>query len=415
VRQVAEHCWNLLKCIKCEIRKLNAPPILTRTLSPNRSTNATNLRCASSRVSSRLIRSLPISTGVGTGKSETAVPGQSLRTGCRSASPKTLSPAPAAAQPSQPHRSSRNALVVQYEADHQRIRHLHRADSQGIADFGHLADDGLSSTIMVVFGQETLSDPLFQQLLASGRPRAVGRLDMRGLSEITQFPMVVGRTEGNIRADSATSDETLIRRLQAHDEIAFADIVERYQAKVFSIIYGILRNHNDAEDIAQQVFSKAYSAIRSFDSRSSLLTWIYRITVNECYDYLRKRRARRVVYESDFSAEEAQCLETAESVVDPAARVDRQLLERDLVVKLLSKVPEQARILMLLREVEGHSMEELADMTGLNENTIKVMLFRTRQKLLQAARRLGKCEKIRSNSGHTAVAQVGASPRTGGR
>jgi RNA polymerase sigma-70 factor (ECF subfamily) len=248
---------------------------------------------------------------------------------------------------------------------------------------------------------ETLRNPLFQQLLESGRPRATGRLDMRGLSETTQLPMVVGGTKGKIRADSATSDETLIRRLQAHDEIAFADIVERYQAKVFSIIYGILRNHNDVEDIAQQVFSKTYFAIRSFDSRGSLLTWIYRITVNECYEYLRKRRARRIVYESDFSAEEAQWLETAKSVVDPAARVDRQLLERDLVVTLLSKIPEQARTLMLLREVEGHSMEELAAMTGLKENTIKVTLFRTRQKLLQAARRLGKCEMIRSNSGHT--------------
>jgi RNA polymerase sigma-70 factor (ECF subfamily) len=227
------------------------------------------------------------------------------------------------------------------------------------------------------------------------------RLGMRGLSEVTQFPALVGRARGKVRADNATSDEALIWRLQAHDEIAFADIVERYQAKVFSIIYGILRNHNDAEDLAQQVFSKTYFAIRSFDSRSSLLTWIYRITVNECYEYLRKRRARRVVYESDFSAVEAQCLETAESMVDPAARVDRQLLERDLVVKLLSKVPERARTLMLLREVEGHSLEELATMTGLNRNTIKVMLFRTRQRLLQAARRLGKCETIRSNSGHT--------------
>ena len=114
---------------------------------------------------------------------------------------------------------------------------------------------------------------------------------MPGLSQVTQFPAVIGRTRGKVRADNATSDETLIQRLQAHDEIAFAEIVERYQTKVFSIIYGILRNHNDAEDIAQQVFSKTYFAIRSFDSRSSLLTWIYRITVNECYDYLRKRRA----------------------------------------------------------------------------------------------------------------------------
>lgn len=215
------------------------------------------------------------------------------------------------------------------------------------------------------------------------------RLGMSGFGEVSQFPAVVGRTRGKVRADDATSDEALIRRLQAHDELAFADVVERYQAKIFSIIYGLLRNHNDAEDIAQQVFSKIYSAIRSFDSRSCLLTWIYRITVNECYGYLRKKRARRVVYESDFSAEEAQCLETAETMVDPAARVDRQLLERDLVVKLLSKVPEQARTLMMLREVEGHSLQELAAMTGLNQNTIKVMLFRTRQKLLQAARRIG--------------------------
>jgi RNA polymerase sigma-70 factor (ECF subfamily) len=185
----------------------------------------------------------------------------------------------------------------------------------------------------------------------------------------------------------------LVRRLQDRDDIAFREIVEQYQAKVFSIIYGILRSRNDAEDIAQQVFSKTYFSIRNFDSRSSLLTWIYRITVNECYEYLRKRRARRLVYESDLSADEASTLGTADAMADPAAPVDRQLLDRDLVVKLLAKVSEQARTLMLLREVEGHSLEELAAMTGMNENTIKVTLFRTRQKLLKAARLLIKSEK----------------------
>jgi RNA polymerase sigma-70 factor (ECF subfamily) len=215
-------------------------------------------------------------------------------------------------------------------------------------------------------------------------------LNMSGLNEAIQFPAVLGRTAGKVRGENASIDEALIGRLKAHDEIAFGEIVERYQAKVFSIIHGILRNRNDAEDIAQQVFSKMYFAIGNFDSRSSLLTWVYRITVNECYDYLRKRKARRVVYESDFSAEEAQCIEAGESAVDPGAPVDRQLLERDLVVKLLSRLSEQARTLILLREVEGHSLEELAAITGLNQNTIKVQLFRTRQKLLQAARRLGE-------------------------
>ena len=211
---------------------------------------------------------------------------------------------------------------------------------------------------------------------------------MRGLSGVIQFAAVVGRTRARVRMDNQTSEEALVRGVQAHDEFAFREVVERYQTKVFSIIYGILRNRNDSEDIAQQVFAKIYFSIRNFDSRSSLLTWIYRITVNECYDYLRKKRVRKLVYESDLSAEGVQCLETWE-LADSAEPVDCQLVERDLVVKLLATVSEQARTLILLKEVEGHSVQELAAITGLNENTIKVKLFRTRKKLLKGARRLG--------------------------
>jgi RNA polymerase sigma-70 factor (ECF subfamily) len=191
--------------------------------------------------------------------------------------------------------------------------------------------------------------------------------------------------------DHRNGDEAaLVRRVQAGDELAFRELVEQYQAKIFSIIYGILRNHNDAEDIAQQVFSKVYFSIRNFDFRSSLLTWIYKITVNECYDYLRKKRVRRLVYESDFSQEEAQRMEASDPAIDPSRPADERLAQRDLAVKLLSKVSEEDRSLILLKEVEGHSVEELAQMTGMNENTIKVKLFRTRQKLLKAAQRLGR-------------------------
>jgi RNA polymerase sigma-70 factor (ECF subfamily) len=196
--------------------------------------------------------------------------------------------------------------------------------------------------------------------------------------------------------DHRNSEEAaLVRRVQAGDELAFREVVERYQAKIFSIIFGILRNHNDAEDIAQQVFSKVYFSIRNFDFRSSLLTWIYKITVNECYDYLRKKRVRRLVYESDFSLEESQRMEASEPAIDPSQLVDERLAQRDLAVKLLSKVSDEDRSLILLKEVEGHSVEELAQMTGMNENTIKVKLFRTRQKLLKAAQRLGR---VRSGS-----------------
>jgi len=191
------------------------------------------------------------------------------------------------------------------------------------------------------------------------------------------------------RVDHKTSDEAaLVRRVQSGDEMAFREIVERHQTKVFSIIYGILRNRNDAEDIAQQVFAKVYFSIRNFDFRSSLLTWIYKITVNECYDYLRKKKVRKLVYESDFSMEDAKRMEASEP--DRKQAVDDQLAQQDLVIKLLSKVSQEDRSLMLLKEVEGHSVEELARMTGMNENTIKVKLFRTRQKLLKAAHRLGR-------------------------
>lgn len=181
----------------------------------------------------------------------------------------------------------------------------------------------------------------------------------------------------------------LVSRIQAGDEIAFRELVDRYQTKVLSIVHGILRNHNDAEDIAQQVFAKVYFSIKNFDSRSSLLTWIYKITVNECYDYLRKKKVRKLVYESDFSEEESLRMDNSQSGADQRPGIDMNLERRDIVLKLLSKINDDERNLMLLKEVEGHSVEELASMTGLNENTIKVKLFRTRQKLVKAAARLG--------------------------
>jgi RNA polymerase sigma-70 factor, ECF subfamily len=193
------------------------------------------------------------------------------------------------------------------------------------------------------------------------------------------------RPQAKTRVDHRNSEEAaLVRRVQSRDEMAFREIVERYQAKVFSIIYGILRNHNDAEDIAQQVFAKIYFSIQSFDFRSSLLTWIYKITVNECYDYLRKKRVRKLVYESDFSEEDAQRMQNSETATGQAPAVDLQLARKDLVVKLSN----EDRSLLLLKEVEGHSVEELSQMTGMNENTIKVKLFRARQKLLKVAQRL---------------------------
>ncbi len=215
---------------------------------------------------------------------------------------------------------------------------------------------------------------------------------MSGLDGVLSFPAVTGEANrAKSKLDPRNTEEAaLVRRVQAQDEFAFREIVERYQSKVFSIIYGILRNRNDAEDIAQQVFAKIYFSIKNFDFRSSLLTWIYKITVNECYDYLRKKKVRKLVYESDFSSDDSLRMENSEPATDQAPAVDQRLAQRDLILKLLSKISEEDRSLLLLKEVEGHSVEELSEMTGMNENTIKVKLFRARQKLVKAAQRLEK-------------------------
>jgi len=218
---------------------------------------------------------------------------------------------------------------------------------------------------------------------------------MNGLAGVLNSPVSQPasstKPQAKSRVDHRNTDEAaLVRRVQARDEMAFREIVERYQAKVFSIIFGILRNHNDAEDIAQQVFSKIYFSIKNFDFRSSLLTWIYKITVNECYDYLRKKRVRKLVYESDFSEEDAQRMQNTDAAIDQNPAVDTRLAQRDLIGKLMGKLSSEDRSLLLLKEVEGHSVEELSQMTGMNENTIKVKLFRARQKLLKAAQRLNR-------------------------
>jgi RNA polymerase sigma-70 factor, ECF subfamily len=221
---------------------------------------------------------------------------------------------------------------------------------------------------------------------------------MNGSIVSLPFPVITGETpRAKSKLDHRTTDEAaLVRRVQAKDEMAFREIVDRYQAKVFSIIYGILRNRNDAEDIAQQVFAKIYFSIKNFDFRSSLLTWIYKITVNECYDYLRKKRVRKLVYESDFSSDDTLRMENSEPASNQGPPVDHRLAQHDLILKLLAKLSEEDRSLILLKEVEGHSVEELSVMTGMNENTIKVKLFRARQKLLKAAQRLEKAPLLPS-------------------
>jgi RNA polymerase sigma-70 factor (ECF subfamily) len=214
---------------------------------------------------------------------------------------------------------------------------------------------------------------------------------MGTLSGTLPLPALGKKSVLRTRVDYENTPEgSLVRRAQSGDETAFREIVERYQSKVFSIIHGIVRQRNDVEDIAQQVFAKVYFSIRNFDFRSSLITWIYKITVNECFDYLRKKKVRKLVYESDMSEDEVRRVENTEPAMDRSTRTDSTLARRDYIVKLMDRVSDEEKQLLMLKEVEGYSVEELAGMLKMNENTIKVKLFRARQKLVKAAQRLDK-------------------------
>src|SRR4051812_6867307 len=206
-----------------------------------------------------------------------------------------------------------------------------------------------------------------------------------------RFPAIGSKTANRTRVDYENTPEgALVRRAQAGDQAAFQEIVERYQSKVFSIIHGIVRQRNDVEDIAQQVFTKIYFSMRNFDFRSSLITWVYKITVNECFDYLRKKKVRKLVYESDMSEDEVRRVENSENGSGRGVRTDTTLARRDYVVKLLERVSGEERDLLMLKEVEGYSVEEMARRLKMNENTIKVKLFRARQKLVKASVRLDR-------------------------
>ncbi len=203
-------------------------------------------------------------------------------------------------------------------------------------------------------------------------------------------PAAAGPTPRSKVAFRDTPEAEVVRRAQGGDEAAFRQIVERHRSKVFSIIYGIVRNRNDAEDIAQQVFAKIYFSLKGFDFRSSLITWVYKIAVNECYDYLRKQKVRKLVYESDLGEDDARSIENSPMVVEKGPSASANVERRDFLMKLLEKVSEEERVLLIRKEVEGLTVEELARMTGLNENTIKVKLFRARQKLVKAAGKLDR-------------------------
>jgi len=182
-------------------------------------------------------------------------------------------------------------------------------------------------------------------------------------------------------------DRELVRRAQNGDKEAFAALVQRHQGRVFAVAGGILRNREDVEDIAQQAFLKAYFSLKRFDQRAAFSTWLYKITVNECWDFLRKRKVRPLVLEADLNEEQARRYQAAEEVADARPDASEQLAAQERVGQLLECLEERDRTMLVLKEVQGFSVEEIAEVLELNINTVKVRLFRARQRIAESVRR----------------------------
>src|SRR6202158_2150682 len=192
------------------------------------------------------------------------------------------------------------------------------------------------------------------------------------------------------RPSGAPDDRELVRLAQADDKEAFEELVRRHQNRVFAVAGGILRRREDVEDIAQQVFVKAYFSLKRFDQRAAFSTWLYKITVNECWDLLRKKKVRPLVYESDLSEDQARQFGAPDERKAREPDISEKLEARQRVGRLLEGLAGEGKTMLVLKEVEGFAVEEIAQILDLNANTVKVRLFRARRRIVSQARKRGE-------------------------
>lgn len=183
-------------------------------------------------------------------------------------------------------------------------------------------------------------------------------------------------------------EKGLVLRCRQGDQDAYSDLVEGYRSKVGAVILSIIRRPNDVEDVKQEVFTKVWRNIGQFRLDASLGTWIYKITVRQAYDYLRKRRVRKLDYESDLPGELPK---NWSLIIDTRERVADCAETRDYLETLYLALSEEELNFLFLKEVDGFKVEEIAAEYRINVSTLKVKLFRARRKVIQfvARRKLG--------------------------
>jgi len=187
-------------------------------------------------------------------------------------------------------------------------------------------------------------------------------------------------------------DQDLIRRARSGDEAAFHDVVVAYRKRILGTVFRLIGRQEDVEDVGQEVFLRLYYSLEQLRTPEVFEPWLYRLTVNAAYDYLRKQRRQPESRMADLSEEQVL-------VADAVAAGKKDLEEREktrvreVVGLLLDQVSEADRILLVLKEVEGLSLKELEKIYQVKENAMKVRLFRARQRVLRGFQAIERQEQ----------------------
>jgi len=177
-------------------------------------------------------------------------------------------------------------------------------------------------------------------------------------------------------------DRVLVRRAQREDMRAYDVLVRRYQERIYATVYHMTSNHEDANDLTQETFIKAFRALKSFKGDSSFYTWIYRIAVNKTINFLkqRKNRVQMSLNDVDFNAENDPDLVALVSDKNPRRDLNLSELQEKLN-GAMQKLSEHHRMVVTLHDVQGLSHEEIGRIMDCNIGTVRSRLFYARQQM----------------------------------
>ncbi|WP_317856186.1 sigma-70 family RNA polymerase sigma factor [Chakrabartyella piscis] len=176
----------------------------------------------------------------------------------------------------------------------------------------------------------------------------------------------------------------LVKKAKAGDMLAFEDLIVQYEKMIYNVALRMMNHSEDAYDMAQEVFIKAYRYLDKFDERSAFSTWLYRIAVNTCIDEMRKRKGKQTQsLDNELQNEDGSW---KQEIADPDATPEEAVLQKEEqseIMQALDTLSEEHKTIVVLRDIRGLSYEEIAEITETSLGTVKSRLSRGRKQLQQ--------------------------------